>query len=195
VTTHAMLVFGRAKVNVVKITVDGQEQRLPYALAEKHFMSTIAEPAQRAHKQAMETWQAKRSDFLKSARVREEIEVKRNTGGRRKSRVFVDQVTIGTKTWEVDPGSAQSFILQEAERILPKPQQSVEEFDTWFRTRAVEHRTWKAEFITAEGPEPIELNDNLKWSWGFPIVEALSQLNRVQQQGWTIVHVSEDHGL
>jgi hypothetical protein len=45
------------------------------------------------------------------------------------------------------------------------------------------------------GVTQTSVDDNLRRDWGFPLIEALRELNRLEEQGWKIVHVSEDHGL
>jgi hypothetical protein len=58
-----------------------------------------------------------------------------------------------------------------------------------------EIREWRAEFIVPAEVSEIPIENAPRRGWGFPITEALRELDRLEKQGWRIVHVSEDHGL
>lgn len=49
--------------------------------------------------------------------------------------------------------------------------------------------------VTAADRTAIELPADMVWDWGYPVAAALAELDRLESQGWKIIHVSEDHGL
>jgi hypothetical protein len=65
-------------------------------------------------------------------------------------------------------------------------------FGSWYASLKKEVRTWQAEFVGPDGTSPITLGTE---GWAFPVSIALQELNKLERQGWKIVHVSEDHGL
>lgn len=53
---------------------------------------------------------------------------------------------------------------------------------------------WAADLFLPPGQEPLEL-DPTDFTYGFPIQEVTDTLNELADEGWSVVHVSEDRGL
>jgi hypothetical protein len=192
---HATLVFGRVKFEAVKIASNGKTRFLDVTDARAEYeRGPGAEAA--AHAVAVKAVHEQRKAFVASATVKPGITVKRDTGGLRKASVIVDQVSVGGLVREVPPGEAQKFLQDEATRRFPTPSPpGHSSFEAWFQDNKKTVRTWRAQFISDAAVRECELPPDLNWDWGFPIAVAMSELNRVAEDGWTLVHVSEDHGL
>src|SRR4051794_20749273 len=100
--TFATLVFGRVKVPMVQIGVDGTTRYLRQSEAEDHYQAHVVAPKKAVHEEALAEYKRALRDFDKHVSITEGVEVRRDTGGLRKTRVLVDEVTIGLKTHEVE---------------------------------------------------------------------------------------------
>lgn len=193
--TYATLAFSRVRFQAVKVKVDGQSRLLNEAQARAHFERTS--PDWQRYTRRIEEQRARRRALEESASVRRNVQVRRETGGFRKSRVLVDLVEIDDHLHEVEAGAADSFVHEYAERKYPElTDRIVDPFVPWFESRRVEARTWAGELITATSTTPVKLD--LKPQAGgspadFPVALALRELDRLQEQGWSLVQASEDH--
>lgn len=68
-------------------------------------------------------------------------------------------------------------------------------FDTWWSgLKDVEYRGWKAELRGGTSTQAIDLKADY-WQWGYPMNAVAAILDTLHSEGWTIIHVSEDHGI
>ena len=194
--TYGTLVFGRTTYNADAVESNDSTVYLTEPEAEKYFERETRDGGSPEYKATLATLRQARQAFIASAKVRTSVEVHREMGGLRKTRVFVDEVRVGGQTYQVDSGTADDFIYEAARARYPEPKRpDPPNYVDWWMNNRTSHRTWKVEFVTTGGVENIELGRSLDSSWGFPIMRALAELERLQQDGWTLVHVSEDHGL
>lgn len=202
--TFATLVFGRVKVQVIAVTQDGAEREFEPEEAADYFDRSILAPW-RAYDSEIDKVRARRADLKAHCVVRTHAQAMAewNAGPRRFGAVKgsppgpYDEITVDGRTLRVDAGSVADFIDKEALRKYPdptKPSTQRPEFEQWSRGNTKEKRTWRAELVTGAGGTPVELG-KLEWQWGYPIAAALRELDRLEKQGWKLVHVSEDHGL
>jgi hypothetical protein len=108
----------------------------------------------------------------------------------------VVQVTLDGTVHQVASDTVERFIQKEANSRYPDPSKpTVVAFANWFQQHSEERRVWRAWFITADATEPVVGEIDAFGGQGFPMREAMRELDKRKQQGWQLVHVSEDHGL
>lgn len=75
--------------------------------------------------------------------------------------------------------------------------------NAWWNQKKVRYRTWVAEFVSTDGNRHIPLGKKAHadlWGevdspfWGYPNAEAVQVLERLAEEGWDLVAVSEDKG-
>ncbi|GLY36426.1 hypothetical protein Amsp01_024500 [Amycolatopsis sp. NBRC 101858] len=190
--TYGTLAFRRHRYTGVKITDDGESRYVNRETAADYYAKTVIEPANLDYQRELERRRKARSKFMDSAVIHEPPA----TWKERKRLAGSERVTLDGVVHTVPAGQAERFIRDETARrfpALPKPE--TVPFDTWFQQNSEERRVWQGLFITADTTEAlpgeiVTLDDH-----GYPISEALGELNKRKQEGWRLVHVSEDHGL
>jgi hypothetical protein len=205
--TYATLAFGRVKFRVLTVSLDGQEQELNREQAAEYYERTVTRPQTDAYEQQLADQRAKAQEFVGAAKVRTYEQARREyeAAPRRfgmkqgtEPEPF-DEVTLDGRLRKVPPGTAQEFLQQEASRRFPEPTGPPltvsSSFSAWFQQNSKEKRTWRAELITRDARQVLDLGRNLRWQEGFVVESAMRELDRLEREGWTLVHVSEDHGL
>jgi hypothetical protein len=191
---YATLVVGRVKYDAVLMTVAGERLELRRAEASDEYERSVVRPLLDEFKSRLQAARRARAELERSAVIREEVEVVGERIGLRHVRYFADEVDIGDETFEVDPGTAKELITEVAEERHPDPEKpDVESFDAWFKREAKTIRTWRAELLTGEGVEPIDLPVDVRW--GYPVQGVMQILDELAREGWNLVHVSEDRGI
>ena len=198
--TYATLAFGRVKYTVFVVAGE-QRETFERHEAEQYFIQEIRQPWQ-SHRNAESKRMEAEKAFRNRTTIRSWWDIKGSTGGLFKpSRPAepIDEVTLDGQVFQVEAGKAQDFINAEASRrfpaIVPPSTEEAWNFESWYEGTKREVRQWRAELISLNGASEISLGEILRPDWGFPISEALRELDRLEKQGWRIVHVSEDHGL
>ena len=193
---YATLTIGRVRYNAIKTLREGRHFYLSEADAKDMYDSDIVKPADEEHAVALKQHEAALHKFDESVTVSKGVEIRRDTGGLRKSKVLIDEVFIGRTRHEVEAGRATHFVSEERDKQHPAPRRpEIPTYESWFKSKAAEHRTWRAELITSSGSKAIALPEPFDWSWGFPIAVAIDLLEGLEQEGWKLVSVSEDRGL
>lgn len=199
--TYATLAFGRVKYFLYNVGDARLEKFSSHDDAREFFSRTVDAPW-KAYREATTARETEREKFIDRSKVRTWYQIQQATGGRGKPprpRMPIDEVDVDGQTYQVPPSTANDFIRAEFDRRYPATKKPAGEAPNWpsWSTAAdpKEVRTWAAYFIGPDGSSAIELPSDMSWDWGFPIQEALRQLNRLEQAGWKIVQVSEDHGL
>jgi hypothetical protein len=198
--TYATLAFRRVRYKVFEVAGERRE-KFEYGEAKEYFDKEIEQPWQ-----AYLYTEARRSKVEQAFRNRVEIrhwqEIERSTGGLFKPprpTKPVDEVILNGQVVQVEPGKAEDFVDAEARRRFPVQEPpsvgQASNFEQWYQGIQKEIREWRAEFIVPAEVAEIPIENAPRRGWGFPITEALRELDRLEKQGWRIVHVSEDHGL
>ena len=200
--TYATLVFGRVKVRVVTVTEDDETRELERDQAEQYHERTNTE-RETYHRQLQEQLAGKAA-FMRTVQVRSYSQARAEYDAAPRRFGFTqgtmpdpfDEITIAGTVHKVAPGKAEEFVAKEVARRFPEPvEPSIPDaFDKWFTQNSREKRTWHAELVTGEGSRRIGIDD-ARQKWGFVIGAAMRELDRFERDGWTLVHVSEDHGL
>lgn len=201
---HATLVIGRVKYPVVTVT-DNDESRELAAEEAKEYFSRVILASRNTYDKERRAVHAQRAAFKAACDVRTYQQALDEYNSQPRKFGITrgappgrnDEITIEGRIHKVPAGTAEKFITEEMNRRHPEPEPPAEEwatFDYWFNQKSTEKRTWKAEFITGLHSEALKF-DALTWSWGYPVAAAMNELDRLTQDGWKLVHVSEDHGL
>jgi hypothetical protein len=190
--TYATLAFRRLRYNAVKVTEAGQTRHLGEEAAQEYYAREVTGPAEQIYQQELAKQRKARMDFASTAVMHEPPTVRKE----RKAREGTDRVTLAGTNYDVPTGTVERFIRKQADNRYPDPPKpQVKEFASWYRLTAQERRVWQGWLLTADG---YELATEELTTWGghaFPVQDALRQLDKLQQEGWRLVHVSEDHGL
>jgi hypothetical protein len=106
----------------------------------------------------------------------------------------VVEIVADGKTIELTESQARDY---HAKLPAPKPGYApTPPFDPWWKYQEKKrYRVWVAELITAAGTTPVDIGDAVRGRWGFPVQAAMRLLEQLGNEGWRLVHVSEDHGL
>jgi len=56
-------------------------------------------------------------------------------------------------------------------------------------------RTWRAELFVDGASLAIATPPDVDGAWGLPVDWVLAELEALERQGWTVLHVSEDRGI
>jgi hypothetical protein len=202
--TFGTLIFGRVRFDIVTVTDENGTSELDADQAKIYHQNVLMAPW-RDYEAAVAARQEAVAKFIESATVHSYEEAVREWDAAPRRLGFhkgpapdpVDQVRIGDEAHHVPAGTAQDFLGEEAARRFPDPPapDKPADYSTWFSRKKHEKRTWQATFVTDSDERPIELGSSLSWPWGFPVAAALRELNRLERDGWMLVHVSEDHGL
>lgn len=186
---HAMLVITRAVFDVVQIP--GQQ---PLVVAkdagdeaarqwwDEHVRLAVAGVRSAA------SWDQQLADWQAATKVQVGKE-RLHDGG---PRVEVARITFPDGTdGLVDPAVAHDYITEEFQARFPPPTAPAQ-FADWRETVQIgELHTWAA--CLYHGGEQLPLDIGLPVpEFGYPIREVLGCLDRLAEDGWQIVHVSED---
>jgi hypothetical protein len=186
---HAMLVITRAVFDVVRIP--GQQ---PLVVAkdagdeaarrwwDEHVRLAVAGVRNST------SWDQQLADWQAATKVQVGHE-RLHDGG---PRVEVARITFPDGTdGIVDPEAAHDYITEEFQARFPPPTAPAQ-FADWRETVQIgELHTWAA--CLYQGGEQIPLDIGLPTAeFGYPIREVLGCLDRLAEDGWQIVHVSED---
>lgn len=194
--TYATLTFGRVRYQAIETLQDGRTIYLSQGDARDKYERDVVQPVTERNTSALERHDADLKKFDKSVAVTKNVEVRRDTGGLRKSKVLIDEVIIGGTRHEVEAGGASRFVTAEREKRHPAPpQEAIPSYESWFKSMSAERRTWQAELATSSGSKTMALPEPLDWSWGFPIAASINLLEDLERDGWKLVYVSEDRGL
>ncbi len=202
--TFGTLIFGRVRFDVVTVTDESGTSELDADRAKIYYENVVMAPW-RDFETVVATRQKAVAKFIESATVHSYEEAVREWDAGPRRLGFhkgpapdpVDHVHIGDEAHQVPAGTAQDFLREEAARRFPDPPtpDKPAKYAIWFSRKKHQTRTWQASFVTDTDERPIDLESPLSWAWGFPIAASLRELNRLEREGWTLVHVSEDHGL
>jgi hypothetical protein len=189
--TYATLAFRRLRYTGIKVTEGGRTRYIGKEAAEEHYTREVTEPAEQDYQRELAEQRRARADFVRTAMTHEPPATRKE----RKAREGTDRVTLADTTCDVPTGTAQRFIREQADDRYPDPQKPVpRDFNSWYQQRAQERRVWQGWFLTADAHEQVteEVGGG---NHGFPMQDAMRELDKRQKEGWRLVHVSEDHGL
>jgi hypothetical protein len=195
--SYATLIVGRVRYKAIQVTEETETTRYLTELdAREMYEKDVVQPIIDLHNQALAEHEAALKKFDESVKVNEGVEVRRDTGGFRKTTAVVDEVFIGRSRHEVEVGRGLRFVAREREKLNPIPQKgTVVACEAWFKSKAMDHRTWRADIVLSSGTTPVQLPEPLDWFWGFPSASVNKLLEDLELDGWKLVQVSEDHGL
>jgi hypothetical protein len=193
---YATLAVGRVRVPVVDAKSDGKVRHLRKHEAYDHYTATVVRPHEKENEKLHAQHLKEVAAFDRNVKITKDLEVKRDVGGLRKARFRIDEVRLGDEVFEVDAGRAKAFVdRKRAERCKARILQKPQSFDDWFKSLAKEHRTWKADFIRSTLTEAMDLPIDVEYAWGFPSAAVNALLEKLADEGWRLIHVSEDRGL
>jgi len=117
-------------------------------------------------------------------------------GGRRGTKVTVDRVTLTDGTLrEFALGTAATEIEKEYRRLYTPPLLQGEDYASWRRGVTVQPiRTWAGSLYLDGDRQDLNFDPG-SYLGGIPLQAILYELNLLSEQGWTVIHVSEDKGL
>ncbi len=194
--SHATLAFSQVPLWAVEVTDGhGRTRYLEEPAARADFEQT---PDWSRYAEKVEAQRSRRQEFEESAEVERDVVVRRDTGGLLKSRVTVDFVRFGKDRHEVKAGSGAAFVRRHALEVYPELTESPDPFERWYAAHRREYHTWRAALITAAGTEPVALDlepQPLASDARFPTQAAMRELDRLEAEGWRLLHTSEDHAL
>lgn len=192
---YATLGLQRVRFTAVPVRTDERVEHLEEPAAREHFRRTS--PAWQAYVDRIDAQRERRRRFAETAVVERDVPVRRDTGGLLKSRIKVDFVTFGEHRHEVRAGTADSFVRKHTEKKFPELADTLPDpFPSWFAAHRAEFHSWRAVFVTADATTPVELgiDPTPRPAPDFPAEAAMRELDRLQGDGWNLVHVSEDRG-
>jgi hypothetical protein len=192
---YATLDLRRARFTAVPVRTDGRVEHLEEPAAREHFRRTS--PEWQSYVDRIDAQRQRRRRFAETAVVERDVPVRRDTGGLLKSRIRVDFVTFGKHRHEVRAGTADAFVRTHAEKKYPELADTLPDpFPSWFAAHRGEFHSWRAAFVTAEATTAVELglDPTPRPLPDFPVEVAMRELDRLQEEGWNLVHVSEDRG-
>lgn len=155
--------------------------------------------AEDAHRQRTAEWNEHRQRWIDQLSLETVETLTRGHGKRRApTKYYVDRVTFpdgGVE--EFFQSNTKGEIEARYTRDHPLPRRPSARQDaaphaalpTW---RA--ERTWRAELFLPTGRQALPMRP-LSWPYGFPMEEVMNVLNDLAQDGWSVLHVSEDRGL
>jgi len=192
---HATLTFSQVALWAVEVTDrDGRTSHLEEPAARADFEQT---PAWLTYAEKVEAQRVRRREFEQSADVQRDVVVRRDTGGILKSRVTVDFVRFGKDRHEVKAGGGASFVRRHALEVYPELTETPDPFEQCYAAHRRTYYTWRAALITASDTEPVVLDLEPRpraFEAGFPTQAAMRELDRLAEEGWRLLQVSEDHG-
>ena len=113
-------------------------------------------------------------------------------------RVNIARLTFPDGSQEsVASNAADTLISQTYETKHPRPAPIDALYREWHNRSfggISKERIWVGFFLDGESEVSV-LEKGRKWTYGFPITEALGILNKLSSRGWDVMHVSEDRGL
>jgi hypothetical protein len=169
--TFATLVVARVTYDAIQIDIGGTSSWARRDQAQSQYEAEVVGPHNKRHDEAMAVATRSRENHIERKIVR---------GAATDSQASILRANLETQ----------------AQRLFPDPVKTApESFETWWARRKASRRSWLAEFVTSKESKNLPLDDNLDWKWGYPISAALGLLNDLQELGWSLRHVSEDHGL
>ena len=183
----ATLVVGRARITGRRISgeVIAQEDLRSY------YDTRVAPVEERNVSQRRQSHSAERAKFQASLRIEEAGRQGRGTGT-----TFFAVSPNGSKLGGSTAAAATWAALAAWDRSHPAPRASTS-YDDWLAHFAEETvRTWRCELVHGDGrrEQPDVVDQEWSW-WGAPLVMIGAVLDRLADEGWSLVHVSEDRGL
>lgn len=200
VTRYATLVFERRLERCIRVGTPEGTKFLDKAAAKAVFEAEAEEAAGRiaAHDAAMAEVRRRRDEWIAGVQVERDVVVKRDSGRLVKDKVSVDVVTIDGASKELDKGKLQEYLRLQAERRFPEPAapEPVPAFHSWWDGKKPDDvRYWGATWLEAEGAKDLG-HFILSWSvGGFPVAEAMAELDKAAADGWDLLHISEANGI
>lgn len=194
---HGTLYLHRAAFRAVEVTISDEESiTLAEGKAREYFDQEFAGHAHRKHERASATVRVERNRFLQSVTLRKGVASNTLAGRPPRPEEVVDQVVIGDEVIEMYAGRGQRFIDAEIDRRFPEPDpMQTLDFARWWDETSTEQQIWIAEFLTAEGCEPVAIRRHHRSDPQFPIQSALAELDRRAAAGWNLIQVSEDRAV
>lgn len=186
-----MLVITRALFDIVHIP--GQEPLVVAKdagdeAARQWWDEHVRVAAGGALDQSIGTWDQKLADWQAATKVHVGNE-RLHDGG---PRVEVARITFPDGTdGVVDPAVAHDYITEEFRARFPQPTAPAQ-FADWRETVQIgELRTWAGWVYQAGERMPVDIGLPAA-EFGYPIREVLACLDRMAEDGWHVMHVSED---
>lgn len=191
---YATVAIGRVQLDVYKLPSGDQVRCHPGGTTElSMWWIENQKPLEDARSAERREWERAVEAQLAGVTIRL---VQRIAANRYSTEEF-DQVTFSDGTTLKAPvGKGHESARKHVEARLTTPERPVE-FDAWRRKlRKDILRTWQAHLFVRGTTSPLAFDEEkYGWSYGYPITFAQEQLNTMAASGWSVVHVSEDHGL
>lgn len=191
-TRVGMLAFQR--VAVARVALEGRW--MDRQMAEANFGTIIAE-AESTEAAYLASKQMERDNYASRCRVAT-IKVAAVGGGRRTPMIDVDEIRFPDgKVERVDAGEGAAYVAEVAAKRHPTDNRRPEppKFDKWWNEHSKKIVEWAGQFFEGgTSPRPITV-DAIDWEYGLPVEPILEALNSLLDEGWRLVHVSEDRGL
>jgi hypothetical protein len=140
-------------------------------------------------KRLLEEHSAVRQRFVNGTTVEKAL-VKPPGAGLLTAPITVERIVYPDgETEDCEIGNSEERIETCADRKHPKPEApSIPE------NVVVTDHSWRADLYSREGSRELDL-DLGDWDYGLPIASILAHLEDLAEDGWRILHVSEDRGL
>jgi hypothetical protein len=193
---HAILLIYRIRFEGVEVRHEGELLALHKQGAQDYFERVFLYGSRRAQENAAASVRLARSNFRNTITIREGVPSKNPVTRTLGADELVDEVTIGHEVVELYAGRGKRYVEAEIERRYPEPDATrAPDFTSWWETTSIQIEMWSAEFLTASGSEPIKVEGDERTNRKFPVRLALEELDRLESNGWHLVHVSEDRGV
>lgn len=187
--TFALLVFGRSRTDMSKV-MDGTREILVATSEVAEAKAAMEKDLLEARARELEAAASARREWVRKADLRTNVEESIKTGTFRSEIRRHDEFQLNGVTERVSAGLGRRRLEELALKEFPEP--------GWKHvsvTAAESIRTWRATMFWPENREPIPTPENLDWEYGIPSSWIASELSRLELDGWTVLHTSEDHGL
>ena len=170
--------------------MDGTREILVATSEVAEAKTEMEKELQEARTREQEATYSARREWIRKAGLRENVEESIKTGTFRSELRRHDEFQLDGVTQRESAGQGRKRLEELALAKFPEPG-----FKHINVTAAESIRTWRATMFWPEKSEHIPTPENLDWEYGIPSSWIVVELSRLELDGWTVLHTSEDHGL
>lgn len=194
---YAMLTFGRAKVERYVVTAGDTSRVVSAAELEtvKRELTARDEAERMAeHEATVADAARRRAEWLAKVSLEENVSEVVRLNSRETETTTYDVLTIDGARQIYPAGTARSALEAKLAKRFPDVPPPVAGVPVVV-TNADPNRTWVGRLVQEGTTTTLVVPENLDWAFGLPAEWIVSELGRLEAEGWALVSTSEDHGL